>query len=173
MMLINNKEEVECINNSGSQIILMSVEIASDLGLSYNPNIVLNMQSTNGTLDQLLGLAQNIPCTIGNIMVYLQIHVLQSPAYDILLGHPFDVLTCSMINTLSDVKTTITITDPNTGQRCTIPTFPSVDTSYIAVGYYLCQCTSNNRKECHYHHFGLITLNDREARSSQPKLEQF
>ncbi|KNZ73530.1 hypothetical protein J132_01337 [Termitomyces sp. J132] len=102
----------------------MSVEIASDLGLSYNPNIVLNMQSTNSTMDQLLGLAQNIPCTIGDITLYLQIHVLWSPTYDILLGHPFDVLTQSMVNTLSDIKTTITIMDPNTGQWCTIPTFP-------------------------------------------------
>ncbi|KAG5720219.1 hypothetical protein E4T56_gene3307 [Termitomyces sp. T112] len=51
MMLIDNKEEVECIHDSGSQIILMSAEIASDLGLSYNPNIVLNMQSANGTMD--------------------------------------------------------------------------------------------------------------------------
>ncbi|KNZ74488.1 hypothetical protein J132_06796 [Termitomyces sp. J132] len=50
-MLINNKEEVECIHNSGSQMILMSAEIASDLGLSYDPNIVLNMQSANGTMD--------------------------------------------------------------------------------------------------------------------------
>ncbi|KNZ77483.1 hypothetical protein J132_05402 [Termitomyces sp. J132] len=123
-MLIDNKEEVECIHNSGSQIILMSVEIASDLGLSYDPNIVLNMQSANGTMDQSLGLAQNVPCTIGDITVHLQIHVLQSPTYDILLGCPFNVLTHSMINTLSDVKTIITIMDPNTGQRCTIPTFP-------------------------------------------------
>ncbi|KNZ78290.1 hypothetical protein J132_01069 [Termitomyces sp. J132] len=90
MMLIDNKEEVECIHNSGSQIISMSAEIASDLGLSYDPNIVLNMQSANGTMDQSLGLAQNVPCTIGNITVYLQIHVLRSPAYNILLGCPFD-----------------------------------------------------------------------------------
>ncbi|KNZ76625.1 hypothetical protein J132_09370 [Termitomyces sp. J132] len=124
MMLIDNKEEVECIHDSGSQIISMSAEIASDIGLSYNPNIVLNMQSANGTMDQSLGLARNIPCTIGNITVYLQIHVLQSPAYDILLRCLFDVLTRSMVNTLSNVETTITITDPNTGQRCTIPTFP-------------------------------------------------
>ncbi|KNZ74847.1 hypothetical protein J132_06069 [Termitomyces sp. J132] len=123
-MLINNKEEVECIHDSGSQIISMSAEIASDIGLAYDPNIVLNMQSANGTMDQLLGLAQNIPCTIGDITVYLQIHVLRSPAYNILLGRPFDVLTQSMVNTLSNVETTITITDPNTGQRRTIPTFP-------------------------------------------------
>ncbi|KAG5734182.1 hypothetical protein E4T56_gene1357 [Termitomyces sp. T112] len=51
MMLINNKEEVECIHDSGSQIISMSAEIASDIGLSYDPNIVLNMQSANGTMD--------------------------------------------------------------------------------------------------------------------------
>ncbi|KAG5330994.1 hypothetical protein C0989_008449 [Termitomyces sp. Mn162] len=76
LMLINNKEEVECIHNSGSQIISMSTEIASDLGLSYNPSIVLNMQSANGTLDRSLGLACNVPCTIGGITVYFQIHVL-------------------------------------------------------------------------------------------------
>ncbi|KNZ76069.1 hypothetical protein J132_00345 [Termitomyces sp. J132] len=117
MMLINNKEKVECIHDSGSQIISMSAEIASNLGLSYNPNIVLNMQSANSTMD-------NVPCTIGNITVYLQIHILRSSAYNILLGRPFDVLTRSIINTLSDVETTIAITDPNTGQRRTIPTFP-------------------------------------------------
>ncbi|KNZ80987.1 hypothetical protein J132_03404 [Termitomyces sp. J132] len=123
MMLINNKEEVECIHNSGSQIISMSAEIASNLRLSYNPNIVLNMQSANSTMDQLLGFACNVPCTIGNITVYLQIHVLWSPTYDILLGCSFDVLTQSTVSTLSDIKTTITIMDPITGQRCTIPTF--------------------------------------------------
>ncbi|KNZ80716.1 hypothetical protein J132_04805 [Termitomyces sp. J132] len=55
------------------------------------------------------------------------------------------------------------------------PTFKilAVDTSYITVGYYLCQCTSNNHKECHYNCFGSITLNNREARFSQPKLELY
>ncbi|KNZ81106.1 hypothetical protein J132_03097, partial [Termitomyces sp. J132] len=124
MMMIDNKEEVECIHDSGSQIISMSAEIASDIGLSYDPNIVLNMQSANGTMDRLLGLARNVPCTIGNMTIYLQIHVLWSLTYDILLGHPFDVLTRSTVNTLSNVETTITITDPNTGQWRTIPTFP-------------------------------------------------
>ncbi|KNZ77650.1 hypothetical protein J132_04685 [Termitomyces sp. J132] len=51
MMLIDNKEEVECIHDSSSQIISMSAEIASYLSLSYDPNIVLNMQSANSTMD--------------------------------------------------------------------------------------------------------------------------
>ncbi|KNZ71573.1 hypothetical protein J132_08631 [Termitomyces sp. J132] len=57
-------------------------------------------------------------------MVYLQICILQSPTYNILLGYSFDVLTWSVVNTLSNVETTITIMDPNTGMWCTIPTFP-------------------------------------------------
>ncbi|KAG5333758.1 hypothetical protein C0989_004955 [Termitomyces sp. Mn162] len=67
MMLIDNKEEVECITDNSSQIISMSVKIASNLGLSYDPNIVLNMQSTNGTVDQSLGLAHNtLPISTSN-----------------------------------------------------------------------------------------------------------
>ncbi|KNZ82151.1 hypothetical protein J132_07737, partial [Termitomyces sp. J132] len=49
----------------------------------------------------------------------------------------------------------------------------AVDTSYIAVGYYLCQCTSENHKKHHYNHFESIMLNNREARFSQLKLELY
>ena len=45
----------------------MSAEVANYLGISYDPSIVLNMQSTNGTMDKSLGLAHNVLCTLGNI----------------------------------------------------------------------------------------------------------
>jgi hypothetical protein len=53
------------------------------------------------------------------------------------------------------------------------PVILSVDTSYIAVGYILSQCDSENPKLRHYARFGSITLNEREARFSQPKLELY
>ena len=49
----------------------------------------------------------------------------------------------------------------------------SVDTSYIAVGYLLAQCDIDNPKLRYYAKFGSITLNEREARFSQPKLELY
>ena len=49
----------------------------------------------------------------------------------------------------------------------------SVDTSSIAVGYLLCQCASDDSKKRYFARFGSITLNDREARFSQPKLELY
>ena len=51
------------------------------------------------------------------------------------------------------------------------PVILAVDTSHIAVGFFLCQCDSTNPKIRHYNRFGSITLNDWEARFSQPKLE--
>lgn len=51
------------------------------------------------------------------------------------------------------------------------PVILAVDTSYIAVGFQLCQADLENAKKRFYNRFGSITLNDREARFSQPKLE--
>ena len=51
------------------------------------------------------------------------------------------------------------------------PVILAVDTSFIAVGYYLAQCDVDNPKIRYYSRFGSITLNDRESRFSQAKLE--
>ncbi|KAG6871202.1 hypothetical protein C0992_011525 [Termitomyces sp. T32_za158] len=123
MLTVDNKSEVEAIVDSGSQIISMSADVANELGIIYDPAIHLNMQSANGTVDRSLGLAENVECTIGDLTFYLQIHILRSPAYDILLGCPFDVLVRSVVKILSNDKTTLTIMDPNTGILRTVPTF--------------------------------------------------
>ncbi|KAG6872929.1 hypothetical protein C0992_009257, partial [Termitomyces sp. T32_za158] len=92
MLTVDNKSEVEAIVDSGSQIISMSADVANKLGIIYDPAIHLNMQSANSTVDRSLGLVKNVECTIGDLTFYIQIHILRSPTYDILLGHPFDVL---------------------------------------------------------------------------------
>jgi len=124
MMLVNNQTHVESIINPGSQIITMSNAICHNLGLHYNPQIQLNMQSVNGTVDKSLGLARNIPCRIGDITLYLQIHIIHNPAYDILMGQPFDVLTESTVCNYANEDQTITICDLNSGEVTTIPTLP-------------------------------------------------
>ena len=54
-----------------------------------------------------------------------------------------------------------------------LPVILSVDTSYIAVGFILSQCDVENPRIQYFLRFGSITLNDREARFSQPKLELY
>ena len=84
--LIDNSHKVECILDPGCQIIAMSETICHNLGLAYDLSIVLHTQLANGTLDQSLSLSHNVPFQIGTITMYLQVHVINSPAYDVLLG---------------------------------------------------------------------------------------
>ncbi|EED82435.1 predicted protein [Postia placenta Mad-698-R] len=120
--LIDNKEQIECIVDPGSQIVAMSEEVCLGLNLLFDPTIQLNMQSANGEVDRSLGLIRNVPFRIGEIVLYLQAHVIRNAAYDILLGRPFDMLTQSVVKNFADENQTITILCPNTGETVTIPT---------------------------------------------------
>ena len=123
-MKIDHQIDTECIVDPGSQIIAMSEAVCHDLALIYDPTIQLNMQSANGEIDRSLGLVRNVPCRIGTITLYLQMHVIRDPAYDILLGRPFDVLMESVVRNFRNEDQTITIKDPNNGTIITIPTMP-------------------------------------------------
>ena len=102
----------------------MFEEVCNALALNYDPTIRLHMMSANGDVDQSLGLVQNVPFVVGDITVYLQVHILHNPAYDILLGRPFDILTQSIVQNFADENQTIMIIDLNTGRKATIPTIP-------------------------------------------------
>ncbi|KAF9537435.1 hypothetical protein CPC08DRAFT_607474, partial [Agrocybe pediades] len=114
--IVDNSQKIECILDPGSQIIAMSEEVCHELSLIYDPTVKLNMQSANGTVDQSLGLARNVPFRIGSIVLYMQVHIIRAPAYDILLGRPFDILTESVVRNFRNEDQTITVTDPNTNQ---------------------------------------------------------
>src|SRR6266542_1060420 len=111
ILLVNNQLKVESIVNPGCQIIAMSEDCCHALVLPYDPTILINMQSTNSIVDPLLGLARNVPFLIGSLTVYMQVHVIRSPVYDILIGRPFDILTESVIRNYRNKDQTIMIHD--------------------------------------------------------------
>jgi Integrase zinc binding domain/RNase H-like domain found in reverse transcriptase len=53
------------------------------------------------------------------------------------------------------------------------PVILGVDTSWMAVGFWICQEDPEDPKKRYYARFASITLSDREARYSQPKRELF
>jgi len=121
--LVNNHLHVECIINPGCQVITMSRDVCHTLSLPYDSDITLNMQSANGKINKLLGLARNVPFCFGNVTIYLQVHIIHSPMYNILLRKPFDVLTQSMVCNFMNEDQTITIHNLNTGLNATVLTF--------------------------------------------------
>ncbi|KAF7323991.1 RT-RNaseH-2 domain-containing protein [Mycena kentingensis (nom. inval.)] len=120
---INGVSEEESIYDNGSQIVSMAQEIAEKLGLAWDPDICIHMQSANAQVEKSLGLAKNVPFRFGDIILYLQVHIIRQPAYKVLLGRPFDTLTRSNVENRADGSQLLTLTDPNSGKRCTVPTF--------------------------------------------------
>lgn len=121
--VINKALEEEAVLDGGSQIVSMAKEVALKNGLAWDPDIVIHMQSANKQVEKTLGLARNVPFVFKDITLYLQVHVVNEPAYRVLLGRPFDSLTESVVQNDRDGGQVITITDPNTGRRTTLPTF--------------------------------------------------
>ncbi|SJL18320.1 uncharacterized protein ARMOST_21906 [Armillaria ostoyae] len=78
--LINRVEKLESLYDTGSQIVSMSERITDRLGLIYDPDIVINMQSANKQVEKSLGMAKNVLFLFGDITVYLQIHIIRDPA---------------------------------------------------------------------------------------------
>ena len=113
---------MESLLDGGSQIVSMDKEIAIDLDVTWDPDIIVHMQSANRALEPTLGLARNVPFIFGYITVYLQVHIINKPAYKVLLGRLFDVITESVIKNTKDGNQSLTLTDPNLGERCVMHT---------------------------------------------------
>lgn len=119
-----SKERVETIIDGGSQIVAIDMVTAIGLGLIWDPETNVVMQSANGQFQRTKGLARNVPFTFGEVIIYLQLHVVEDAPYQVLLGRPFDVLTSSEVQNFPDGDQLIVITCPNTDVKCTIPTYP-------------------------------------------------
>ena len=121
--LINDKIREESILDGGSQIVSMSKETAEKLGLTWDPKILIHMQSANGQFEKSLGLVKNVPFKFGKLVIYLQVHVINDPAYKVLLGRPFDVVTRSTYKNHEKGGQTLILKCPITSLDIEIETF--------------------------------------------------
>ncbi|KXN92376.1 hypothetical protein AN958_08095 [Leucoagaricus sp. SymC.cos] len=102
----------------------MSREVAMSAHISWDPDAAVLMQSASGHTEKTCGLAKDVLFYLGGIVVYLQVHILPNPPYQVLLGRPFDVLMQSQVQNTTDGSQTLILTDPNTGKRAVVPTYP-------------------------------------------------
>ena len=96
-VVINGVIREEALLDNGSQIVSMCEAVARESQLAWDPDFTIHMQSANGEIEKSLGLAKNVPFRIGPVTLFLQVHIMCAPAYKVLLGQPFDVITRSEI----------------------------------------------------------------------------
>jgi hypothetical protein len=120
--LVEGKLMVECILDSGCQIVAMNSVIWEKLGNNLQVEHVLKMEAANSTITETHGCLRNIRFTFDDIDIYLQVQVMPNTPYDILLGRLFYALTECITKDFANGDQHLTITDPNTRQCVTIPT---------------------------------------------------
>ena len=122
---VNQQGLVECVLDPGSSVVSVSKDTAHRLGISYDPTEGHAMVAANGGSYRTLGVARDVPVELaGNIMIFLQMHVVDVAPYDVLLGRPFDVLMACTVKNERSGRQEIEVICPNTGQTRTIPTYP-------------------------------------------------
>lgn len=121
--VINGVGTKESLIDGGSQIVSMSLAAATELKLSWDPRVIIHMQSANRQVVPTEGLARNVPFLFNEITVYLQVHILRHVAYQVLLGRPWEVLTACNIKNHPDGSQVVTLTDPNTKEMCAMPSY--------------------------------------------------
>ena len=83
--IVNEQAKVETILDSGLQIVCILLEKALVLGLIWDPDIQLYMESANQQVNESLGLAKNVPFKFAEgFTIYLQVHIFEHPTYTVL-----------------------------------------------------------------------------------------
>lgn len=121
--MINRNGKKESLIDGGSQIASISLKAALELGIAYDPSFKITMESADKGRTSTLGLARNIPFDFEGIVYYLQLHVLEDPAYEVLLGRPFEVVSNLVITNLANGNAVGTLTDNTNGKKLTIPSY--------------------------------------------------
>ena len=105
--LINRSKELKSLLDGGSQIVSMAKDAAIESKIAWDPEITVHMESANRSLEETLGLAKNVPFLFGQITIYLQIHIMEKPAYQVLLERPLDLVTESLVKNDKDGNQTL------------------------------------------------------------------
>jgi hypothetical protein len=120
--LVKGKLMVECILDSGCQIVAINNVIWEQLSNNLQVEQALKIEAASFTITKTHGCLHNVHFTSNDIDIYLQVQVMPNTPYDILLGCPFYALTECITKDFANGDQHLTITDPNTWQCITIPT---------------------------------------------------
>lgn len=121
---IADKHEVECVLDSGSQIVVMRRDVWIKTGLPIRADRALMMESADKGKSLTLGQIENVKVTIGSVEAYLQIQVVEDAPFKVLIGRPFFSFTSCITYDYNDGSQEILLHDPNRNISSRLPTRP-------------------------------------------------
>jgi len=70
----------------------MAKQVVIKQGLTWDPNLVVNMESASNYVEKTLGMARNVAFLMGGLTIYLQVHILEN----LLNGWALDARSCQV-----------------------------------------------------------------------------
>ena len=113
----------ECILDGGAQVVVMRRDIWEQLRVPLAPHKAMKMESANSGTTLTLGMVQNLPVTLGDITIHLQIQVVDNAPFEVLLGRPFFAITRCTESNLAGGSHVIELIHPKTKEPSLFPTF--------------------------------------------------
>ncbi|KIM37971.1 hypothetical protein M413DRAFT_76578, partial [Hebeloma cylindrosporum] len=96
-------------------------DIWEKLGVPVRSDHKMNMVSANASTNQTIGLIHDLKVTIGEYNFYLQVQVVESASYEMLLRQPFLTLTEANTQHWANGDLHIMLQDPNSKQSSLFP----------------------------------------------------
>lgn len=121
-MTINDDFEAECLLDSGCQIVVVRKDVWQRSRQPLDPAQSLTMESANTNTDDTLGMIKALKMTVGEVSFWVPCQVVDKAAFEVLLGRPFTVVAEAVTKDYADGSQDVTLFDPVTGTRQTIPT---------------------------------------------------
>ena len=124
---INDTIKANGIIDSGCQVILMRKDVWTKLRVPLYSQKCLKMESANGQKNFTAGLVPRVKISIGAIELWCPVQVVENAPFEVLLGRPFMAIGQALTRDSFNGGMEITITDPDSGESVTIPTYARND----------------------------------------------
>lgn len=118
--------EVEAILDNGSQVISIHQDVWKRLRSPIHTNQAITMESANGSHDRMMGLLLNLWVVINKCDFYLQVQVIESTLFRMLLRCSFFTLAQASTQHFFPGNFYITLLDPNSAKLVILPICPCI-----------------------------------------------
>ncbi|EPS93242.1 hypothetical protein FOMPIDRAFT_1086373, partial [Fomitopsis schrenkii] len=121
---INGFPGFECVLDSGAQMVVMRKEVWEKVGGTLLPEEGVIMETANRATVRTVGKANGLVFNFDDeVEVRLNVQVVDSAPFDVLLGRPFFAATSCVTKDHEDGKTEVTLTDPGTKKKVQVRTY--------------------------------------------------
>jgi len=111
-VLVSGSIKTPAIFNTGSQIVVIRLDLVQSLGVYINTQQLIEMEGVNSATNWTVGCAENLTLQVGDVPFKIHAHVVKHASFGLLLRHPFQWALLCRFEDLPGGEVEISVRDP-------------------------------------------------------------